>query len=157
MTGILERKFLVEEDPAWRQKEGTVCRKGYLALAERRLVAVRVAGDQATLTVKGIQDDTPWITFAYAIPVEEASTMLEEMCENPLIVKRLYEVEHGGVTWQIEEFQGENSGLRLAKVAPDGDAQDFEKPAWIGQEVTGDPQYLDTYLVASPYSTWQSR
>lgn len=156
MTEVLERKFLVDKDPAWRQGEGTICRKGYLALAERRIVAVRVAGEQATLTVRGIQENTPWITFEYAIPVEEAATMLEALCENPLIVKRLYEVEYGGVTWQIEEFMGENSGLRLAKVAP-GNDQDFDKPAWIGPEVTADPQYLDTYLVASPYATWQSR
>ena len=157
MVGVVERKFLVEEDPGWRQGKSIACRKGYLALADKRIVAVRVAEDRATLTVKGIRDDIPWVTFEYVIPAEDAATMLEEMCEKPLIEKRLYEVEHDGVTWQIEEFQGENSGLRLAKVAPDSDAQDFEKPAWISKEVTGDPQYLDTYLVASPYATWQSR
>lgn len=119
-------------------------------------MAVHVAGDRAILTVKGIQDNTPWITFEYAIPAEEAATMLDALCEKPLIVKRLYEVEYGGVTWQIEEFMGENSGLRLGKVAP-GNDQDFDKPPWIGKEVTGDLQYLDIYLVASPYTTWQSR
>ena len=83
--------------------------------------------------------------------------MLDVLCEKPLIEKRLYEVEHNGVTWQIEEFQAENAGLQLAKVLPENDDRDLEKPTWIGKEVTGDPQYLDTYLVASPYATWQSR
>lgn len=157
MARTVERTFLVKKDPAWHREEGPVCRKGYLALGKKATVAVYITEGKSALTVKGIREGMSQIVFEYAIPVEDAATMLDALCEKPLIKKRLYAVEHAGVTWQIEEFLAENTGLQLASVTSADDDQDFEKPAWIGKEVTGDPQYLDTYLVASPYTTWQSR
>ena len=106
MATEIERKYLVVGD-AWRsQAVGTVFRQGYLSTVKERVVRVRVAGDRGYLTIKGITVGAVRSEFEYEIPATEASTMLDELCEPPLIEKTRYTVEAEGLMWEIDEFAG---------------------------------------------------
>ena len=118
---------------------------------------VRTIGDQGYLTVKGLTVGATRLEFEYEIPVADADTMLDDLCERPLIEKRRYKVEYDDLVWEIDEFFGENDGLIVAEVELEREDQRFEKPPWIGEEVTGDPRYFNSNLVQHPYSEWETQ
>jgi len=149
----IERKFLVRGD-AWRKGQGTLYRQGYLNTAKERTVRVRIAGQQAFLTVKGLTRGATRPEFEYPIPVDDARTMLDTLCEHPLVEKRRYRLDVGGLIWEIDEFFGDNQGLVVAEVELDSEDQSFEEPDWVVKEVTGDPRYFNVNLVEHPYSEW---
>lgn len=150
----IERKFLLKSD-AWRSlAPGIRYRQGYLSSAKERTVRVRTAGDAAFLTVKGLVLGATRAEYEYAIPLADGNEMLDTLAEKPLIEKVRYAVEHGNVIWEIDEFLGENQGLVVAEVELGSEDQPFDKPAWVGEEVTGDPRYFNSSLVAHPYSRW---
>jgi adenylate cyclase len=150
----IERKFLVVGD-AWRSlAEGTHYRQGYLSSVKERTVRVRQAGDTGTLTIKGVPVGATRPEYEYEIPADEAHEMIDHLCETPIIEKNRYRIPHGDVTWEIDEFLGVNKGLVVAEVELDSEDQTFERPDWIGQEVTANPKYLNANLVARPFSTW---
>jgi adenylate cyclase len=150
----IERKFLVVGD-AWRSlAEGTHYRQGYLSSVKERTVRVRKAGDTGTLTIKGVSMGATRPEYEYEIPADEAHEMIDHLCETPIIEKNRYRIPHGDVTWEIDEFLGVNKGLVVAEVELDSEDQTFERPDWIGQEVTANPKYLNANLVARPFSTW---
>jgi CYTH domain-containing protein len=151
----IERKFLVHGDD-WRNAESIAYRQGYLNTSKQRTVRVRVAGDKAYLTIKGITQGATRQEFEYAIPIQDATTMLDDLCEKPLIEKRRYRVTHGGMNWEVDEFFGDNQGLVLAELELESEDQTFDKPAWLGKEVTSDPRYYNANLVQQPYATWRS-
>ena len=150
----IERKFLVTGN-AWRKGGSNEYRQGYLSIDKERTVRVRIAGDTAFLTVKGITEGATRAEYEYPIPVADAKAMLESLCLRPLIEKRRYRVQHGGMTWEIDEFLGENAGLVVAEIELVNAQQPFDKPAWVGEEVTSDPRFYNASLVARPYSTWE--
>lgn len=152
----IERKFLVTGD-AWKSGESSDYRQGYLTVDRERTVRVRIAGDRAFLTIKGITENATRSEFEYPIPVADASEMLDHLCLRPLIEKRRYLVEHEGMTWEVDRFYGENEGLVVAEVELDDENQAFSKPDWIGEEVTSDPRYYNANLVDAPYSSWNER
>ena len=80
--------------------------------------------------------------------------MLEHLAEQPIIEKTRYKIPAGEFVWEIDEFHGVNEGLIVAEIELKSEDQAFEKPAWIGEEVSGDPRYYNSMLVAHPYSTW---
>lgn len=150
----IERKFLVTDD-AWRgQGTSTVIRQGYLSTVKERTVRVRVAGDEGTLTIKGITVGASRTEFEYQIPVEDANVMLDELCEQPIIEKTRHVVEFDGTTWEIDEFAGVNDGLIIAEVELDSPDEEFTHPDWLGDEVTDDPRYFNANLIAHPYTEW---
>lgn len=150
----IERKFLVEGD-AWRAlAEGTRYRQGYLSTVKERTVRVRTIGDKAYLTIKGITQGIARAEFEYEIPLADANALLDDLCERPLIEKDRYKILHGGLTWEVDEFFGENAGLVLAEVELEAEDQVVELPDWVGQEVSDDPRYYNANLIASPYRTW---
>jgi CYTH domain-containing protein len=153
MSLEIERKFLVTGD-AWRGGDCQEYQQGYLNLDKERTVRVRRAGDAAFLTVKGITEHATRAEYEYTIPVADADAMLQQLCLRPLIEKRRYRVEHAGMTWEIDEFHGENAGLVVAEIELQHQGQAFEKPDWIGKEVTHDKRYYNASLVSAPYSTW---
>lgn len=154
MSREIERKYLVVGE-AWRSP-GTVIRlrQGYLSTVKERTVRVRVAGDAGYLTVKGITRGATRTEFEYEIPVADADHMLDELCERPLIEKTRHLVDHGDLTWEIDEFGGVNTGLVIAEVELEDEAQPIDLPGWIGDEVTADPRYFNANLIAHPYSRW---
>jgi adenylate cyclase len=156
MAKEIERKFLVTGD-SWRQAKGVRYRQGYLNTAQERSVRVRINDDKAYLTIKGTTVGATRLEFEYEIPGQDAQEILDELCERPLIEKNRHKIEHGGLTWEVDEFFGENEGLIIAEIELDSEDQAFEKPDWLGREVTGDPRYFNANLVENPYSRWRNK
>ena len=152
MATEIERKFLITGD-AWRGRgTSSVFRQGYLSTVKER--TVRVAGDQGSITIKGITIGATRTEFEYPIPFTDADAMLDELCEQPIIEKTRHVVEFDGTIWEIDEFSGVNEGLIVAEVELDSADQEFTLPRWIGDEVTDDPRYFNANLIAHPYSEW---
>ncbi len=148
----IERKFMVKEGP-WRNAKGTRYRQGYLNSAKERSVRVRTMEDKAYLTIKGIAIGASRMEFEYEIPLQDANELLE-ICEKPLIEKTRYRVQEGGFVWEVDEFFRENQGLIVAEVELESEDQEFPKPDWVGEEVTGDPRYFNSNLIKNPYTNW---
>jgi adenylate cyclase len=150
----IERKFLVKGD-GWRDVgEATTFRQGYLSTDKNRTVRVRVAGQQGTITIKGITVGAQRSEFEYPIPLTDASAMLDELCVRPLIEKTRHVVDVEGSTWEVDEFAGVNRGLIVAEVEIGDVDQEIVLPEWIGAEVTDDPRYFNANLIAHPFSEW---
>lgn len=148
----IERKFLVCGTD-WRAGASTLFRQGYLNRDKQRTVRVRIAGNRAYLTIKGISSGASRAEFEYEIPLADAEQLLS-LCDGPLIEKTRYVVPHAGMLWEVDEFHGANSGLIVAEIELQAAAQQFDKPAWVGREVTDDKRYFNSSLAVAPYTTW---
>ena len=148
----IERKFLVIGE-AWRQGSGTLLAQGYLNRDKERTVRVRVAGERAFLTIKGANAGAVRADFEYAIPVADAEQLLA-LSDGPVVRKIRREIEHAGLTWEVDEFLGDNAGLVVAELELDSEDQVFAKPDWIGAEVTDDRRYLNSNLATFPFRRW---
>lgn len=155
MATEIERKFLLR-DESWRGEAdaGTPIVQGYLVAGPDLSVRVRVAGDEAWLTVKGGSRGAVREEFEYPVPPGEARQMLNDLCLRPLIEKTRYRVRHAGREWEIDEFQGDNAGLVVAEVELEDEQAAVSLPPWVGREVTGDPRYLNANLLRAPWRTW---
>ena len=150
----IERKYLVDGD-AWRTgATGDSIRQGYLSTVVERTVRVRVVGDRAFLTVKGITRGATRSEYEYEIPFADGVAMLDELCERPLISKVRYRVVHGAHTWEIDEFLEENEGLLVAEVELEHEDEDIVLPPWAGDEVTHDARFFNASLIAHPFRQW---
>ena len=150
----IERKFLVKGD-SWRaQAHGKRYRQGYLSTVKERTVRVRVAGDQGYITIKGITVGAARAEYEYEIPLADANQMLDTLCERPIVEKTRYRIPQDDIVWEIDEFAGDNRGLIVAEVELKDEHQNYPKPDWLGEEVTGDPRYFNANLVAKPFTTW---
>jgi CYTH domain-containing protein len=150
----IERKFLVRNED-WRVgSKGILYRQGYLCTDPGRTVRVRLGGDTAILAIKGAGDGIARPEFEYPIPVDEATTLLDHLCLQPLVDKYRYLVSFAGLTWEIDEFLGVNAGLVVAEVELTHADQAVPLPPWVGVEVTGDPRYYNAWLARHPFSTW---
>jgi len=149
----IERKFLVRNDGYRALGRSRRIRQGYLSSAKERVVRVRTVDDEATLTVKGAPAGAVRLEFEYAIPLGDAGQLLA-MCEQPLIEKTRYEVVTEGLRWEIDEFHGANEGLVVAECELASADQTVRKPAWVGEDVTGDPRYYHRNLVTKPFTRW---
>ena len=154
MAQEIERKFLVKGD-AWRKlAKGTVYRQGYLSTVKERTVRVRTVGDKGYLTVKGLSVGPTRDEYEYEIPVSDADAMLDKLCEQPLIEKTRSKIPFDGLIWEIDEFACDNEGLIVAEVELSDEDQKICLPDWIGEEVTDDPRYFNSSLIAHPYGSW---
>lgn len=149
----IERKFLVVGEDWKKQGAGTLFRQGYLNSTKERVVRVRTMGEAAALTVKGITTGASRLEFEYEIPRDDATQLLE-LCEQPIIEKTRYRIPVGDLVWEIDEFHGVNEGLTVAECELQSEDQEIDKPEWIGEEVTGDPRYFNSNLIAHPFSAW---
>lgn len=155
MATEIERKFLVTGNE-WRDMAaGIPYRQGYLCLERGRTVRVRIAGDEAFLTIKGETSGISRMEYEYPIPVEDAGVLLAELCEQPIIEKKRYRVNYQGFVWEVDEFFGENEGLLVAEIELEEETQGFEKPSWVGAEVSSDRRYSNAGLVKNPFSAWR--
>jgi adenylate cyclase len=150
----IERKFLVVGD-AWRSlATGTLYRQGYVVLGAGKTVRVRVAGSTGYLTIKGPSVNLARTEFEYEIPLDDAMTLLDTLCEQPLVEKTRYKIPYGGMVWEVDEFAGENQGLIVAEVELATADQAIALPPWVGADVSDDPRYFNVYLVQHPYRQW---
>ncbi len=149
----IERKFLLVGDKWKSLGAGTLYRQGYLNSQKERVVRARTMGDKAALTIKGITVGATRLEFEYEIPFSDCESLLE-LCEQPLIEKTRYKIEFGGLIWEVDEFHGVNDGLVVAECELESEDQEIQKPAWVGEEVTGDPRYFNSNLIANPFTAW---
>lgn len=154
MSLEIERKFLVCGS-AWKALgQAVTLRQGYLSSHPDRTVRVRIEGERGTLTIKGRSQGATRGEWEYSIPLVDAAAMLDTLCERPLIEKTRTRVEHAGMVWEVDEFAGDNLGLIVAEIELASEDQVFEKPDWIGEEVTQDVRYYNSNLIKRPYTSW---
>ena len=156
MAQEIERKFLVAGD--FKQAAGNAVRitQGYLSSVPERIVRVRVKGEKGFITVKGIGNDTGASRFEWEkeIPVEDVKELLK-ICEPGVIDKTRYLVDCGAHTFEVDEFYGDNEGLVVAEVELSDENEEFSRPEWLGEEVTGDKKYYNAMLMKNPYKNWK--
>ena len=152
----IERKFLVTSK-AYRKEalKKTRITQGFLNTHKMRTVRVRVKGEQGFITVKGMSSQNGLSRFEWEkeITKQEAESLLK-LCEPVVIDKLRYEVKVGNHIFEIDEFLAENDGLVLAEVELKHEAEVFEKPHWLGEEVTGNIKYYNSQLSRKPYKNW---
>jgi adenylate cyclase len=150
----IERKYLLR-DAHWKNLgQGVLLRQGYLSSHRERIVRVRIEGDAAVMTIKGRTVGASRGEWEYPIPLDDARIFLDELCEKPIIEKTRYRIPYRGMVWEVDEFHGENAGLVVAEIELTSEDQLFDKPDWIGEEVTHDPRYANANLLRHPYSKW---
>jgi len=156
MAKEIERKFLVK---SMNFKEFGVCteiEQGYICTEKERVVRVRRYGDRAFLTIKSASVGFARDEFEYEIPLDDAQKMLKTICIQPTIKKCRYVLYFEGKKWEIDVFDGENLGLIIAEIELESEDETFTIPAFIGEEVTGDIRYYNSYINNHPYSSWKS-
>ena len=156
MAQEIERKFLVKGDFKSEVFKSTRITQGYLSSVPERTVRVRVKGAKGFITIKGIGNESGASRFEWEkeIPVDEVRELLK-ICEPGVIDKTRYLVKNGDFTFEVDEFYGDNDGLTVAEIElPDEQAQ-FNRPAWLGEEVTGDVRFYNSMLMKNPYKNWK--
>jgi adenylate cyclase len=153
----IERKFLVSGDAWRRDAKGTLYRQGYLAASDDCVVRVRMAGQKAYLTIKGRKTGLSCPEYEYPMPVADAAAVLEQICLRPFIEKIRYTLTFKGISWEVDEFKGENEGLVVAEVELAEEDQIIEFPEWIDREVSLDPKYFNMNLIKCPYCRWSRK
>jgi adenylate cyclase len=152
----IERKFLVISDvfksDVLRQNH---IAQGYLSFVPERAVRVRIKGEKGYLTIKGKTNESGLSRFEWEkeIPVAEAKELLQ-LCEKGVIEKIRYEIQVGQHIFEVDEFYGENKGLIMAEVELQSETETFETPIWLGEEVTNDNRYYNSYLSQHPFASW---
>lgn len=150
----IERKFLVNEQLWAPTIEGEYMVQGYIAERGQMLsVRIRIAADKAWLNIKGRINDTSRHEYEYEIPVLDAQEMISKFAQQ-VITKTRYKVNYQGHEWEVDKFMGDNAGLIVAEIELDSETEHFEKPPWLGMEVTSDPRYLNTSLAKHPFCKW---
>ncbi len=155
MAVEIERKFLVKPG-AWTPRDaGTPFTQGYLVSQDGCVVRVRREGREAKLTIKGATTGISRLEFEYTIPEADAAVMLDQLCGHPLIEKHRHLERHGEHTWEIDVFHGDNDGLVVAEVELTSETDEPTRPAWLGDEVSGDPRYSNSNLRTHPFTRWR--
>lgn len=155
MAREIERKFLVDRN-LWRPTDqGILYRQGYIqTLTAGRTVRIRVQGQEGRITVKGPPTGLSRAEFEYPIPLADALEMLDTLCDHPLVEKRRHRIPFGDLVWEVDVFLGENQGLVTAEVELEFEDQRFERPEWLGPEVSQDYRYSNSQLARKPYRSW---
>jgi adenylate cyclase len=152
----IERKFLVKSNDFKSQAfiQNRIA-QGYLNSNPERTVRVRIKGEKGFLTIKGKGNEGGMTRFEWEkeIPVEEALLLLN-LCEGGKIDKIRFEIKVGNHTFEVDEFFGENEGLIIAEIELSSENESFEKPNWLGEEVTNDERYYNAYLSQNPFKNW---
>jgi adenylate cyclase len=152
----IERKFLVKSEEYKNSSfEKNEIAQGYLNSNPDRTVRVRIKGNQGYLTIKGKGNETGMsrLEWEKEIPVDEARTLMN-ICESGVITKIRYEIKFGNHVYEVDEFFGENEGLVIAEIELKSEDETFEKPDWLGEEVTNNEKYYNSYLSNYPYKNW---
>ena len=157
MANEIERKFLIKSLP--EDMSGTTMRQGYLQPEKERAVRIRTVekdgAKKGILTIKGMGSKSGMSRYEFEteIPVQDADHLLT-LCDQPLIEKTRFKYDHEGLTWEIDEFHGVNEGLMVTEVELESEDQQFNKPDFVGEEVTGQVKYYNMMLLKNPFSTW---
>ena len=151
----IERKFLIKTD-AWKKNAQYLeYRQGYIFAEEKGIVRVRIFNQRGFITIKSTSNGFKRLEYEYEIPLKDAETMLKYMCENYIIEKKRYTIKYGNHKWEIDEFTGHNQGLVIAEIELSEEKEYFEKPEWLGKEVSLDPKYYNSNLSKRPFNQWK--
>lgn len=152
----IERKFLVTGQFKQLASSHEEIVQGYLSSVPGRTVRIRVKGERAYITIKGEGNNSGTSRYEWEkeITVADARELLQ-LCEPGIIDKIRYYVEIGSKTFEVDEFNGDNEGLVIAEIELSDENEDFEKPEWLGKEVTGDKRYYNASLIKNPYIRWK--
>lgn len=150
----IERKFLVSGDGWLQLGEPVLLRQGYLSSHPERVVRVRIEGVRAVMTIKSKATGISRGEWEYDLPMADAVEFLDRLCEQPIIEKYRRRIPFGGFVWEVDEFLGVNAGLVVAEIELPSEDTVFDKPEWIGADVSGDARYLNSNLIKHPYSAW---
>jgi CYTH domain-containing protein len=156
MKQEIERKFLVTDD-GWRKVAGAgiSCRQGYMTVGSSNVtIRVRLMGERGFLTVKGPTQGISRSEMEYEIPATDAKYMLAHFCGGGLVSKVRHNLIHNGSRWEVDEFSGDNTGLVVAEIELEQEDQPFEKPVWLGEEVSLDHRYTNAALARKPFKSW---
>ena len=155
MAQEIERKFLVSGDFKSFAFAQSRIMQGYICSARGRTVRVRIRDDKGYLTIKGASNESGTSRYEWEkeLPLSEAEELMK-LCEPGIIDKTRYLVKAGEHTFEVDEFYGENEGLVMAEVELKDENENFIKPAWLGEEVTGDVKYYNSMLMKHPYTKW---
>ena len=151
----IERKFLLANSD-WRDQasEPVRFRQGYLVGSEKSSVRVRTEGERAFINIKSATLGIRRQEYQYSIPLEDAEKLLDELCDKPLIEKHRFYIQNNKHTWEIDEFLGDNQGLIVAEIELKHEEEVFDRPSWLGNEVSDDTRYYNVCLVKHPYKDW---
>ena len=150
----IERKFLVDLARWQKPEKGVRIKQGYLVWHEGLSLRLRLADNKAFLTIKGASKGISRSEFEYEIPPEDLDAMFEEFGSGKYISKVRYYEQVGDHRWEIDIFEGANTGLAVAEIELKHEDEVFEMPSWVTEEVSDDPRYRNAYLVEKPYSEW---
>ena len=155
MANEIERKFLVTGEFRQISTVETRIVQGYLSSVPERTVRIRIKGDKGFITIKGIGNESGATRYEWEreIPISDAKELLS-LCEPGVIDKTRFLVKHGEHTFEVDEFYGENEGLTVAEIELDSEDEEFDRPVWLGAEVTGDKKYYNSMLMKNPFNTW---
>ena len=155
MLQEIERKFKIKDSSFLSGMVGTKIVQGYLSADPERAVRIRTKGDQGYITVKGKSNASGTTRFEWEniIDLAEAEALLD-LCIPTVISKTRYEIHLDGNTWEVDVFHDANEGLLIAEIELEHEHQNFSKPDWLGEEITGDVRYYNSYISQNPFSTW---
>ena len=158
MATEIERKFIVKGDFSKEVCNSQRIVQGYICSQPGRTVRIRIRGEKGFLTIKGPSDDKGLSRYEFEqeIPLPDAEQLLT-LCEPGVIDKVRHLVRAGKHTWEVEVFHGANEGLVMAEIELASEDEPFEKPDWIGEEVSGDRRYYNSMLTKEPYSQWTKK
>ena len=150
-----ERKFLVKKGRLHLPEKGFSTIQGYICSGEYPTVRIRIMGEKGFITIKGKTDKKGLSRYEWEkeIPVSEAEELLK-LCSNGIVSKTRYEILYSGHLFEVDVFHGLNEGLIVAEIELSSEDEEFEKPDWLGKEVTLDKRYRNAYLSRIPYSEW---
>lgn len=159
MSGLeIERKFLVKKGDAYKNAafSSSHIQQGYIP-ADGATVRIRTRDDKAYLTIKGksVNGGMTRYEFEKEIEMDEAQHLLQ-LCKGGVIDKRRYLVKSGNHTFEVDEFYGDNEGLVMAEVELCSEDETYEKPDFIGREVTGDKRFYNSHLLSYPFAIWRN-
>ncbi|MDR0830795.1 MAG: CYTH domain-containing protein [Prevotellaceae bacterium] len=156
MATEIERKFLVKNLDFVKYGVPHKIRQGYICADKNRVVRVRIKDQQAFLTLKTASVGFARHEFEYEIPLADAQTMLAEMCRQPIISKTRFDLLHKGKKWEIDVFNNENEGLIIAEIELETQDETFAIPPFIGEEVTADIRYYNSFISENPFLNWKN-
>jgi adenylate cyclase len=156
MPQEIERKFLVKGEYKHLSSKSYRIAQGYLSTASNRTVRIRIKGDKGYITIKGKRSESGLSRYEWEkeIPVNEAQELLA-LCKPTIIDKTRYEVIFEEQTFEVDEFYGENEGLTVAELELESEDTTFLKPHWLGEEVTQQKCYNNSFLSRYPFSEWK--
>ncbi len=151
----IERKFLIVNDD-WREQVDCShrIRQGYMGQVGKASVRIRIQGEIANINIKSASLSMTRSEYEYEIPLNEAEEMLDQLCNQPQVNKTRFIINQPPHKWEIDEFYGDNEGLLVAEIELNSEDESFEKPQWLGEEVTQDARYYNVNLIKHPYKNW---